>query len=111
LKASKDRRATTWRKLNRSKELKMFRKRLFNLSMAVALLTTLTFTVREALATSALISRTRTTVDCASLPSPFSIHSKYIEKAKMWVLYTEDGPVGVEGGLKELASAYRTCSR
>jgi hypothetical protein len=89
----------------------MLRKHLFNLLIALTLLITLAFTVQEVLATTAITSRMDAKVECADLPSRYSIHSKYVKEARMWVLYTEDGPVGVDGGLKELASAYRTCSR
>ena len=89
----------------------MFKKRLFNLLIAIALVITLAFTAREALATTAITSRIDETVKCADLPSPYSIHSKYVTETKMWMLYTEDGPVGVDGGLKELSAAYRMCTR
>ena len=89
----------------------MSRNRLFNVLIAIALVITLAFTVQEALATTVITSRMDIGIKCASLPSRHSIHSKYVEEAKMWMLYTEDGPVGVDGGLKELATAYRTCLR
>ena len=89
----------------------MLRKYLFHLLIAIPLAATLAFTVREALATTALGSRTDAGAMCANLPSRHSIQSKYIEEAQTWILYTEDGPVGVEGGLKELASAYRLCTK
>jgi hypothetical protein len=104
-------RAGPGKKTFQGKEFKMLKKRWFNLLIALALLITLVFTVREALAITALTSQTDARVRCADLPSRHSIYSKYMEEAKMWILYTEDGPVGVDGGLKELASAYRTCSR
>ena len=89
----------------------MLKHRLFNLWVAIALLVAIAFTVREAMATTIIRSPKETVVTCASLPSRYSIYSKYVKEAGMWILYTEDGPVGMDGGLKELASAYRTCSR
>ena len=89
----------------------MFKNRLPNVLIAMALVITLAFTVQEALATTAIRSQTDARVKCASLPSRYSIHSKYVKEANMWIRYTEDGPVGVDGGLRELASAYRMCSQ
>jgi hypothetical protein len=89
----------------------MIENRLFNLLIAIALVISLAFTVREAYATSAMISRMEASVRCADLPSRYSIRSQFIEEAQAWILHTEDGPVGVDGGLKELASAYRTCTK
>jgi len=48
--------------------------------------------------------------ECASLPARSSIHTVYVEEIGMLVSYTEDGPTGVDGGLMNLLSAYRTCS-
>lgn len=89
----------------------MLKHRLFNLLIAIALVIVIAFTVREAVATTIIRSQRNTSIRCDSLPSRYSIHSKYVEEADMWVLYTEDGPTGVDGGLIELLSSYRTCSR
>lgn len=50
-------------------------------------------------------------MDCFSLPSRYSLRTEYLKGTDLWLPYTEDGPTGVDGGLKELMSAYRTCSR
>ena len=89
--------------------------RLFNLFIAVALVVIIALTIREAAATAGVVSQassaSRSSVECASLPSRYSIHSKYVEGLNAWVTYTDHGPTGVDGGLVELLSSYRTCSR
>jgi hypothetical protein len=88
----------------------MSRNQLFNLTIAAALVIVISFTVREAAATSDVTSQAAGVLRCNSLPSPYSLHSKVNESGTRW-LYTEDGPTGVDGGLIELLSSYRTCSR
>jgi hypothetical protein len=89
----------------------MLKKHLFNLLIAMALAITLAFTVREAFATAQLTAEETTAIACASLPSRYSIHTEYIKEADMWVIRTEEGPTGVDGGLSELLAAYQTCAR
>ena len=89
--------------------------RLFNLFIATVLLVALVLTVREGAAIADLISQSKsvksTEAKCADLPSRQSIHSKYISDMGVWMTYTEDGPTGVDGGLIQLLSDYRTCSQ
>jgi hypothetical protein len=85
--------------------------RLFNLSITIALIIVIVFTVREAAATSDVTSQTEGVMRCHSLPSPYSLHSEYDKTAGVFVVQTEAGPAGVDGGLKTLLSAYKTCSR
>lgn len=89
--------------------------RLMMLFVVVALILVTALTVREALATATVISQSgsarRTAVECASLPSRQSLHNKYVQGLDAWVTYSEDGPTGVDGGLIELMSSYRTCSQ
>jgi hypothetical protein len=92
-------------------EIEMLKHRLFNVLIAIALVITLAFTVREAFATTAITSQPETKMACASLPSRYSIYTEYVQEADMWVIRTENGPSGVDGGLIELMSNYRTCSR
>ena len=87
----------------------MLRYRLFQVLVAVALVVTLALTVREVFATTLIISQTNTVTRCQDLPSRHSIHTEVRDGVS--VLYSEDGPTGVDGGLPELLSAYRTCSR
>lgn len=91
----------------------MFTNRLIKLFIFLALALVIALTVREALATAEVISQARSTkqsaVECTSLPSRYSIHTRSV--GVMSVLYTEDGPTGVDGGLVELLSNYRTCSQ
>ena len=89
----------------------MSRNRLFNLAIAITLVIVIVFTVREAAATSDLTSQSEGVLRCHSLPSPYSIHSEYDTSTGIFVVRTEDGPTGVDGGLKTLLSAYKTCSR
>jgi hypothetical protein len=89
----------------------MLPNRLFNVLIAIAVILVTGLTVREALATSAITSQTAAVVACDSLPSHYSIHARSMNQIATSILYTEDGPVGVDGGLRELMSAYRNCSR
>jgi hypothetical protein len=94
----------------------MLKNRLFNMLILIALVIVIALTVQEAAATASLVSeaysaRETKTLMCASLPSRHSIRSKYLEEVKRWVLRTEDGPTGIDGGLIELLSNYQTCSR
>jgi hypothetical protein len=92
----------------------MFKKRLFHLLIVTTVVIIAAFAVREAVAEANVMSRQGATLDakikCASLPSRYSIHTEYLEGIGP-VSYTEDGPTGVDGGLLNLMSSYRTCSR
>lgn len=89
--------------------------------LSIMLVFVLMLTVREAVATEVIVLSTnvanqsaikRTEImDCFSLPSRYSLRTEYLKGTDSWIPYTEDGPTGVDGGLKELMSAYRTCSR
>jgi hypothetical protein len=94
----------------------MRKNHLFNLLIAIALAILVALTVQEAAATADIIPRADSAKgakasECASLPSPYSLHTEYVEEMGMIVTYTEDGPTGVDGGLMYLLSAYQTCSR
>jgi len=94
----------------------MPRNRLFNLMIAILLITVVALTVREAFATSMIVSGTDAkkgakTLECASLPSRYSLRTEYVKEERTWIFRTEDGPAGVDGGLIDLMSNYRTCSR
>ena len=94
----------------------MAKNRFFNIFITIALVIVVALTVREAAATAGIISDTGTTkgtgiVKCLSLPSPYSIRTEYVKEANTWIIRTEDGPTGVDGGLIDLMSNYRTCSR
>ena len=87
----------------------MLRNRFFNVLIAIALILLTALTVREAFATTAITSPQDAVTECAALPSHSSIHTKYVKDAGVFMLYTEDGPTGVDGGLLELMSSYRDC--
>jgi hypothetical protein len=104
------------RKFNRSEEIKMLNIRLFNLLIAIALVIVVALTVREVFATGNIVSQTNATngamaLECASLPSHYSIHTESVKETGTRLTYTEDGPTGIDGGLIYLLSSYRTCSR
>jgi hypothetical protein len=94
----------------------MQKSRLFNVLIAIVLVTVIALTVREAFATSNImahkdaVQRTKTS-ECGSLPSRYSIHTESVKETGTRLTYTEDGPTGVDGGLMYLLSAYRTCSQ
>jgi hypothetical protein len=88
----------------------MLKQHVFNLLIAVALVIVITFTVREAVATTAMRSQAGAVMKCASLPSRYSIHTVFVEERGRSLTYTEDGPTGVDGGLIYLLSRDRTCS-
>lgn len=89
----------------------MFRYRLFNVLITISLMITFAFTVREAFATTLIRSEENIASRCDRLPSRHSIHTEYVQEADMWIVRTEGGPTGVDGGLIELLSNYRTCSQ
>jgi hypothetical protein len=105
------------RKFNQSKEIKMFVNRVFNLLIVIALVVLVGLTVREASATSTVITADQShgslakAEECASLPARSSIHPEYIEERGLLLPYTKDGPTGLDGGLIELLSNYRGCSQ
>ena len=86
--------------------------RLLYVVVAVALLVVTGLTVRAAAATNTLAGgKGSSKTTCTSLPSRYSIHNEYVEAMGIWITYTEDGPTGVDGGLVQLLSDYRTCSK
>ena len=94
----------------------MFKNRLFNLFIAVALGMVVALTVQEAFATGNIVPLPGATngekiLECTSLPSRYSIHTELVKETGTRLTYTEDGPTGVDGGLIYLLSSYRTCSR
>lgn len=90
----------------------MFNRRLFNIFVVVALLVVIGLTVREVAATALLVSSSKSTeAVCASLPSRHSIRTEYAAERGVWVIDTEGGPTGVDGGLIQLLSDYRDCAQ
>ncbi|HEX6269539.1 MAG TPA: hypothetical protein VFZ43_04840 [Anaerolineales bacterium] len=85
---------------------------LFNHVIAAALLLIVGLTARETTATTAVAARKGSSDPaCASLPSRYSITMDYVQERGVWVIYTGEGPTGVNGGLVQLLSDYRTCSK
>jgi hypothetical protein len=66
----------------------MLRNRLFNVMIAILLATVIALTVREAAATTSIMSKGDSTMGtetltCLSLPSRYSIRSEYMKEADM----------------------------
>jgi hypothetical protein len=86
--------------------------RLLYIVLAVALLFVIVPTIRAAAATNTPAGgKDSSEMTCSSRPSRYSIHNEYVEEMGIWMTYTEDGPTGVDGGLVQLLSDYRTCSK
>jgi hypothetical protein len=85
--------------------------RLFNLFIALALLAAIVLTVQEAAATANVLSGNGNASRCANLPARHSIHNEYDSHRGAWVIVSEDGPTGLDGGLVQLLSDYRTCAK
>ena len=93
----------------------MFKNRLVNVLIAMAFVIAVTLTIQEVFATANIVSQGNSTKgtkvsECASLPSRYSIRTEIVEETGTRLVYTEEGPAGVDGGLIYLYSKYRTCS-
>ncbi len=94
----------------------MSTKRLFKVLIVVALVAAVALSVQEAFATANIISQGKAinganVQECGSLPSHYSLHTEIVKETGTRLTYTEDGPTGIDGGLIQLLSDYRTCSR
>jgi hypothetical protein len=94
----------------------MLRNHWFNVLVAILVVTVIALTIREASATTSILTKDNSTkgtetLTCLSLPSRYSLRTEYVKEADMWMIRTEDGPTGVDGGFTILVSDYRTCSR
>jgi hypothetical protein len=90
----------------------MFSHRLFNIIVVIALLVVAGLTVREAAATTNVISQASSArTVCTSMPPSSSIHTEYLPERGVWVTYSESGPTGVDGGLIQILSDLRACSQ
>jgi len=90
----------------------MFSHRLFNIVIAIALIVAIGLTVREAAATTVVITRSGS-MDalCSSLPLHYFIHTEYVAERGMWVTFSENTPTGMDGGLIKILSDHRACSK
>ena len=93
----------------------MSRNRLFHVLVGIALAIVIALTVQEAASTASIIPHANSsegirTLECASLPSRYSIHTEFLNELGRSQIYTEDGRTGVDGGLIYLLSNYRSCS-
>lgn len=84
--------------------------RLFNILILIALVIVVGLTVREAFATASVVSLVDAK-ECDSLPSRYSLHTEAVDGTGLSLPYTEDGPTGLDGGMIQLLSDYRTCSK
>ena len=93
----------------------MIKKRSFQMLIAIAIVIMAAFAIREAVAKANIMSQGEVTVGtktmCESLPSRYSLHTELVKETGTRLPYTEDGPTGFDGGLIQLLSDYRTCSK
>ena len=94
----------------------MLKNRFFNVLIVIALVMAVALTAREAFATADIVSQGNAadaakTAKCAILPPQMSIETVYVAERGIWVTYSGQGPTGVDGGLMDILSKYRTCSR
>jgi len=94
----------------------MYKKRLFNVLVAISFVIATALSVREVFATTNILSSGNATegtkvITCTSLPSRYSLHTDIVNETGTRLTYTDDGPTGVDGGLIYLLSTYRTCSK
>lgn len=93
----------------------MFRNRMFNISLIVALVIVTARTIQQALETTRVVSAAGTFANrspChAAVMDRSSIRSVYEEEIGMWVSRSDSGPTDVDGGLLHLLSDYRICSQ
>lgn len=93
----------------------MSNNRLFHVLVGIALAIVIALTIQGAASTASIIPHTNSsegirTLECANLPSRYSIHTEYVNELGRSVIYTEDGLTGVDGGLIYLLSNCRSCS-
>jgi hypothetical protein len=93
----------------------MFKNRLVSVLVAIALIVVVALTIQEVFATANIVSHGNSTKgtkgsECASLPSRYSIRPEVVKETGTRLTYTEVGPTGIDGGLIDLYSKYRTCS-
>jgi hypothetical protein len=99
------------RKTRSDQRIKMSKNRLFKLYIAIVLAIAITLTAQEAVATTALQSGTHVGFACERLPSRYSIRPEHTKESDLWILRTQDVSTEADGGLLDLLSGYRTCSR
>ena len=93
----------------------MLKKRLFHLLIATAAVIVAAFAVREGTAKGNIMSQGEATlgarIECAGLPSRYSLHTEIVKETGTRLPFTEDGPTGLDGALLNLMSSYRTYSK
>jgi len=109
------------RKFNQLKEIKMFKHHLFNILVIAALVVVTALTVQQGLETTRVVhaadlyGQHNHIVEALSCPMSAvdfsSIRSAYMKQVGLWVSRTNSGLTGVDGGLIQLLSDYRSCSQ
>ena len=94
----------------------MSKNRWRNVLVVLALVIAVALTIQTAFAKADLSSQAEArkeakSTECASSPSRYSLHTEIMPETGTRLTYTEDGPTGMDGGLIQLFSDYRTCSR
>lgn len=89
--------------------------RLFNVLVTVALIAVVMFTLWESIETTKVVSAQSENMvsdsPCFSGADRLALTAVYTDESRAWVPITQKGPAGVDGGLIELLSNYRTCSK
>ena len=94
----------------------MSTKRLIQILIVASLVTVLILVTQQVLARTIArsqingVSQQATPNECANLPSRYSIRPEVVKETGTRLTYTEEGPTGIDGGLIDLYSKYRTCS-
>lgn len=91
----------------------MFKSRLFNILIVAALIAVMALTVLQAVETTRVAhaaqqSKLANTPFCLVPAAP--IRSMYVKQMGIWVPRSASAPTGVDGGLIQILSDYRSCS-
>ena len=91
----------------------MFKSRLFNILIVAALIAVMALTVLQAVETTRVAhaaqqSKLANTPFCLMPAAP--IQSMYVKQMGIWVPRSASAPTGVDGGLIQILSDYRSCS-
>ncbi len=91
----------------------MLNSRLFNVLMVAALITVMVLTVLQAVATTQVAyaaqqNKLANTPFCLAPAAP--VQSMYVKQMGIWVPRSASAPTGVDGGLIQILSDYRSCS-
>lgn len=92
----------------------MFRNRLFNILIVVALVMVTVFTIQQALETTRVVAAAGgPATSLCRIPAVdlTTISTMYVEELGITVIRSDNGPTGVDGGLIHLLSDRQACSQ